>query len=179
MWRRKVLTAMIIFMVTIAGGSVCLLFLSLKASPPSNLGVREGRFAPCPESPNCVSTQSEDSEHWISPLTVSSDTNDPIGVLETIVMQMPRTQVVEKSSTYLRVEFRSAVFRFADDVEFYLEPKSERIHFRSASRMGRSDLGVNRARMETIRGFFEATQSALTTPPDSPAKSGPIVPVRS
>ncbi len=179
MWRRKVLTAIIVLMLTIVGGSACLLLLSVLASPPLNLGIRDGRLAACPNSPNCVSTQAEDHDHWIAPLTVSSDSHDPIGALESIVLRIPRTQIIEMTLTYLRVEFRSAVFRFVDDVEFYYEPESGRIHFRSASRIGKSDLGVNRARMETIRGLFEATQPAAVTPSVSPAKSGALVPVRS
>ncbi|MDA1230731.1 MAG: DUF1499 domain-containing protein [Planctomycetota bacterium] len=121
------------------------------ASRPSYLGVRDGRLAPCLDSPNCVSTQAEDHEHWIAPLTCSLLSDNVINLLETIVRQYPRTRVIEKTQDYLYVEFRSAFFRFTDDVEFYVEAESGRVHFRSASRVGRSDLGVNRARMERIR----------------------------
>ncbi len=178
MWRRYVLTAIILLMLTIAGGSACLLLLSVTASPPLNLGIRDGRLAACPDSPNCVSTQSEHREHWIEPLTVSSDAHNAIDALETIVLQLPRTQIIEKTPNYLRAEFKSALFRFADDVEFYLEQEPGRIHFRSASRVGRSDLGANRARMELIRSLFQAAQPASTPPLVPPANCGALFPVR-
>lgn len=149
--RRRVQSALIILMLVLLAASTGLFWLSITASRPSNLGVRDGRLAPCADSPNCVSTQAEDHEHWIAPLTCSLDSDKVINLLETIVRQQPRTRVIEKTQGYLYVEFRSALFRFTDDVEFYVEAESGRVHFRSASRVGRSDLGVNRARMERIR----------------------------
>ena len=172
------LTATVVLMLIIAGGTGILCLLSLTSSSPEDLGVRDGRLAKCPDSPNCVSTQAEDRDHWIAPLTVQKDSQDAIDVLAGIVLQLPRTQIIEKSSNYLRAEFRSAFFRFVDDVEFYVETESGHIHFRSASRVGRSDLGVNRARMEQIRRLFQATQPASTTSAVAPAKSSHLQPVR-
>lgn len=153
------LTAFAIVMLTLVASSACLLLLSLSASRPTNLGIRDGRLAPCPDSPNCVSTQAEDRDHWIAPLTCHGDSAAVIDVLCEIIEQLPRTQVIEKTDNYLYVEFRSAVFRFVDDVEFYVEADSSRVHLRSASRVGHSDLGVNRERMELIRQKFQASQS--------------------
>lgn len=163
------LTGIAIVMLIITAATAGLFLLSLTASRPPNLGVRDGRFAVCPDSPNCVSTQAEDRDHWIAPLTFQQDPDRVLDVLDEIVRRQPRTRVIEKSSNYLYVEFRTAFFRFVDDVEFCVEPESGRIHFRSASRVGRSDLGVNRARMELIRSEFQGTQSARTTKPDSSA----------
>lgn len=154
--RKRVQTAFVILMLVLVAGLTGLFLLSIVASRPQNLGVHNGRLAPCPDSPNCVATQTEDHEHWIAPLTYSSDSDNVINVLEAIVRQQPRTTVIEKKQDYLYVEFRSAFFRFTDDVEFYAEAESGRVHFRSASRVGRSDLGVNRARMERIRRVFLA-----------------------
>ena len=161
------LTAFAIVLLTVIAGTACLFLLSLTASRPSNLGVRDGRLAACPDSPNCVSTQAEDREHWIEPITYQGDSIAVIETLEEIVRQQPRTCIIERSTHYLRTEFRSAFFRFVDDVEFYVEPESGRVHFRSASRVGRSDMGVNRKRMELIRSQFQSTQSAAATQPDS------------
>ena len=163
------LTAFAIVVLTLTAGTVGLFLLSLTASRPSNLGVHNGRLAACPDSPNCVSTQAEDREHWIAPLTYQGDSDNVIETLEEIVRQQPRTRVIEKSPHYLNAEFRSAFFRFVDDVEFYVEAESGRVHFRSASRVGRSDMGVNRTRMESIRSLFQSTQSAATTPPIPPS----------
>ncbi len=149
--RRPVVTLLLSIAFSVAAGAVGLFLLSLTAERPRNLGVQDGRLASCPGSPNCVSTQAADREHWIAPISVGSSAISPIETLADIVRSMPRTTIVEQSNNYLRVEFRSLIFRFPDDVEFYFEPESARIHFRSASRVGHSDLGANRDRMETIR----------------------------
>ena len=172
------LTTFAIVMLIAAACIAGMFLLTFTSSSPVDLGVRDGRLAQCSESPNCVSTQAEDHDHWIAPLTIQKSLPNVIDVLEGIVLRLPRTQIIEKSSTYLRVEFRSAFFRFVDDVEFYAEPESGRVHFRSASRVGRSDLGVNRARMETIRSLFQSSQPASTTAPVLPANSGSSLPVR-
>jgi len=68
----------------------------------------------------------------------------------------PRTKIVEEGPDVLRAECRSRIFRFVDDVEIRFDNQAKRIHFRSASRLGRRDFGVNRERMETIRQEFLA-----------------------
>lgn len=163
-------TALAIVMLTLTAGTAGMFLLSLTASRPSNLGVRDGRLAACPDSPNCVSTQAEDREYWIAPLTYQGDSSTVIETLEEIVIQQPRTRIIEKSPHYLHAEFRSAFFRFVDDVEFYVEAESGRVHFRSASRVGRSDMGANRTRMELIRSLFQSTQAISTTQPATPPK---------
>jgi uncharacterized protein (DUF1499 family) len=154
-----VLSAFAIVTLILTLGTAGLFVLSFSAQRPSSLGVRDGRLASCPDSPNCVSTQAEDREHWIAPITFEQDPDSVIDTLEKLVTQLPRTRVIEKSSNYLYVEFRSSFFRFVDDVEFSVERESRRIHFRSASRVGHSDLGVNRKRMELIRILFQKSQS--------------------
>jgi uncharacterized protein (DUF1499 family) len=67
-------------------------------------------------------------------------------------------KVVTVEPNYVHAEFRSAIFRFVDDVEFLFDDKAKRLHFRSASRLGRSDFGVNRKRMtELVRELGERT----------------------
>jgi uncharacterized protein (DUF1499 family) len=154
-------------MFTVAAGAIGLFLLNLTAVRPSNLGVHEGRLSPCPSSPNCVSTQASDQEHWIAPLSVSAESPSPIETLADIVRTLPRATIVEQSNNYLRAEFRSRIFRFCDDVEFYFEAESNRVHFRSASRVGHSDLGVNRERMELIRKLFQQ-ETASSVNVDNP-----------
>lgn len=160
--KHPVLSAFLTVLFCVAAGALGLLLLSLTASAPGNLGVRNGRLAPCPSSPNCVSTQAEDREHWIAPISVTFQDPPVMELLAEIVRELPRTKIVEQSDVYLRAEFRSRVFRFCDDVEFYFEKESGRIHFRSASRVGHSDLGVNRIRMEQIRELFLSRAPART-----------------
>jgi uncharacterized protein (DUF1499 family) len=118
---------------------------------PTNLGVREGKLAPCPSSPNCVSSQCTDPTHQITPLPLTSSPSETLANLKSIIQSLPRTQIITESDDYLYVEFKSALMGFVDDVEFYVDRSANVIQVRSASRLGKSDLGVNRQRIETIR----------------------------
>ncbi len=118
---------------------------------PNNLGISNGKLAPCPNSPNCVSSQSTDAAHKIAPLTFTSTPEQAIANLKKIIQSLPRTQIITESPDYLYAEFKSALLGFVDDVEFYLDRNANVIQVRSASRLGQSDLGVNRKRIETIR----------------------------
>jgi len=111
----------------------------------------EPRLAPCPTSPNCVSSDAEDARHRIAPLTIKGDASRSWAALASLLKDEPRMRVVEESDTYLHATARTRVFRFVDDVEFELRATEGIIAVRSASRVGRSDLGVNRRRVESIR----------------------------
>jgi uncharacterized protein (DUF1499 family) len=113
-----------------------------------------GQFAECPSKPNCVSTKSVISYNKISPLGYNGSTDNARDSLLRLIKSMPRTNIMSEKESLIHVEFTSKIFRFVDDVEFYFEDPGI-IHFRSASRLGHSDLGVNRERMENIRQLFE------------------------
>jgi uncharacterized protein (DUF1499 family) len=72
------------------------------------------------------------------------------------VLSLPRTQIVSESKGYLHAECRSGVFGFVDDLELHLRPQSDSIAVRSASRLGYSDFGVNRKRVESLRAALAA-----------------------
>ena len=125
------------------------------ASRPTNLGVTDGRLAPCPASPNCVSTQAEDAQHRMEPIPFSGTRRGDDG--RGSKRSFPPCRECEwspRQDNYLHVEATSRLFRFVDDVEFYLDADARLIHFRSASRVGHSDLGANRARMHRIQADF-------------------------
>lgn len=119
---------------------------------PTNLGVREGRLAPCRSSPNCVSSQADpsDREHYVAPLRASMDE------VRAAVQSLPRTRIVLAHTDYLYAEFRSKLLGYVDDVEFFFDGAV--IQVRSASRLGRRDFGVNRARVEEIRQRLASTR---------------------
>jgi uncharacterized protein (DUF1499 family) len=79
-----------------------------------------------------------------------------MAALKNIILHKKRTKIVTETSTYLHAEFTSALWRFVDDVEFSFDENAKRIHMRSASRLGKSDLGVNRKRVEAIREVWNA-----------------------
>ena len=109
---------------------------------------------PCPPTPNCVSTQAKDAVHFIAPISYRGTAEEAMARIAAIVGSMPRAKIVERKPASMRVEFRTRLFRFVDDVMFEIDDAKKTIEFRSASRVGRNDLGVNRKRMETIRARF-------------------------
>jgi uncharacterized protein (DUF1499 family) len=139
----------VLHVMVILSGSV--LLAGCHGARPATLGVRDGRLAPCPSSPNCVSSRAEDDVHRVAPFPFTGTAGAAIGRLAGIVRSLPRASVVAATETYLHAEFRSAVFRFVDDAEFSADESAGVIQVRSASRVGSSDLGVNRKRIEGIR----------------------------
>lgn len=129
---------------------------SFSGTRPNNLGIEEGQLADCPESPNCVSSQSADVVHKIDPFTYETSATEAFDSLKTIINSMDNAKIIREDEDYLYAEFTSAIMGFVDDVEFYLDEADRIIHVRSASRLGESDLGVNRKRVETIRSIFES-----------------------
>lgn len=113
----------------------------------------------CPNSPNCVSTQSTDKRHTIEPMTYEGSITDAMHRITNIINSMERSKIITTGDDCLKVEFKSALFRFVDDVEFHFDDESKVIHFRSVSRVGYGDMGVNRKRMERIRSLFNVEQN--------------------
>jgi uncharacterized protein (DUF1499 family) len=113
---------------------------------PSNLGVKDGKLAACPGTPNCVSSQSDDAQSKIDALPGVA-----IAEIKKVVNAMAGTTIVEEKDNYLYAEFKSKLMGYVDDVEFYLDSSANAVQVRSASRLGKSDLGVNRKRVEEIR----------------------------
>lgn len=113
------------------------------------------QLAACPERPNCVSSREVGSSHYIEPLSYQGGIEEARQRLLTVIAGFPRSRVIEDTGAYLRTTFTSFLFRFTDDVEFQFEEGEKRIHMRSASRVGYSDLGANRRRCEAIRERFQ------------------------
>ena len=134
---------------------VAIAVLSATSRRPDSLGERDGRLAACPDSPNCVSTQADRESQRMESLRFAGDPAVALTQLRDVVTAMPRARVITQNENYLHVEFTSALFRFVDDVEFFVDREQRAIHFRSASRVGQSDLGVNRKRMSAIVGQYE------------------------
>jgi uncharacterized protein (DUF1499 family) len=157
MWWKILL---IILILMIAGWAAMMTILSATSRRPDNLGVHEGKLAPCPNTPNCVSTQADDDAHRMDPIPFEGDADEALTRLKAVLAAQPRTTIVSADGHYLHAVCVSLLFRFVDDVEFLVDSDAKVIHFRSASRAGRSDLGVNRKRMEEIRKDFESLSVA-------------------
>lgn len=105
---------------------------------------------PCPESPNCVSTQTDQADKKMEAIPFAGDPQKALAAIKMVVAKMPRTELKTETENSLHFTFTSAIFRFVDDVEFLVDSENQAIHFRSASRTGYSDLGVNRKRMSQL-----------------------------
>jgi uncharacterized protein (DUF1499 family) len=136
--------------VAFAAGRVMGLFSGKR---PDSLGVANGRLAPCKPSPNCVSSQADrdDPVHYIAPIAAGRHPVETFARLKRLVRETPRTHIVSDAPDYLYAEYSSRLFGFVDDVEFWLDTPAGVIQVRSASRLGYSDLGVNRDRIDGIR----------------------------
>lgn len=133
---------------------------NFSGKPPASLGVHDGRLAPCGKKPNCVSSQSEaeikgEGPHHVHPFTFAGDPEVALQRLARVLRAQPRITVVTQTDRYLHAECATALMGFVDDLEFYLMPDERLIHVRSASRLGYSDWGVNRARVEALREAFD------------------------
>ena len=143
--------AVFLFTIMIFGCSGC---------RPLNLGVTDGKLSPCPDSPNCVSSQSSDKRHFIEPIRYEETEQMAMERLTGLIQGMKRCRIITMEDHYIHAEFTSTFFRFVDDVEFYFDSTAKIIHVRSASRIGYSDFGVNRQRMEKVRSLFNKRASS-------------------
>jgi uncharacterized protein (DUF1499 family) len=119
-----------------------------------SVGVKDGKLAQCPDKPNCVSSLAGDKIHFIEPFKYSADFNKAKQALIDTIKSQDRAAVISDSENYIHAEFRSRIFRFTDDVEFLFDDETKTVHLRSASRLGYSDMGVNRKRIENLREIF-------------------------
>jgi uncharacterized protein (DUF1499 family) len=118
------------------------------------LGIDNDQLMQCPETPNCVNSQATDEKHFIQPILLVGTQQEAQNRLLKILKAWKRSKIIVVQDNYIRAEFKSKLFRFIDDVEFYfpaIEKEDVIIHIRSASRVGHSDFGVNRKRIEEIR----------------------------
>jgi len=120
---------------------------------PDYLGVKDGKLPRPKSTPNCVSSQADpsDAEHYIAPIPFKGSTVDAMAAVRKAIETMERSTVLRHEPNYLYAEVRSKLMGFIDDVEFTHDDKAGLIHVRSASRLGRKDFGVNRARVEALR----------------------------
>jgi len=130
-------------------GSLLPLALTSSLSLASNL-------ADCPSSPNCVSSDSQTEQHQIDAIQPKASLDESWAALKAYIQQTPRFALIEQQDNYLKAEATTLIMRFTDDVEFEKRPADNLIAVRSASRIGHSDLGANRQRIEEIRTYLSS-----------------------
>ena len=137
----------------LAFGAIVMPLFSCSGTRPANLGVKDQRLAPCPATPNCVSSD-DGAAHEIAAFQLAVAPGDGWRALHAALAALSRTQIVTATDDYIHAECRSAVFGFVDDLELHLRPAQNVIAVRSASRLGHSDFGVNRKRVEKLRALL-------------------------
>ena len=134
----------------------------IKEEKKMEISAMAGSPERCPKSPNCVSSVDTSRGHYIAPLKFTGSAKEAQYRLLRVLNQFEGARVITFESNVIEAEFISAVFRFVDDVEFHLDETERIIHVRSASRVGFSDLGVNRRRIEKIRKLFQEDEDNMS-----------------
>lgn len=141
-----------------------LAILSLSAcsgNRPQQLLNGDGTFVECPTSPNCVSSDSTSEQHQVAAFTINPDAADLWQSVKVVVATLPRTTLAVDQAQYLHAECRSALMGYVDDLQLQLRPDQGIIAVYSASRLGHSDFGVNRERVEHLRSLLSQQQLIL------------------
>lgn len=144
----------VIVLAAVAAGQAGL----LRGQAPTDLGVRDGRLKPPAATPNSVSSQAAlypgRADALIAPLPATGDATASMAKLEALVQALPGAAVIRREPGYLYVQFTTRLMKYVDDAEFWFDPAAGVIQVRSASRLGQSDMGANRARIEALRGLL-------------------------
>lgn len=150
--------ALIVIALVVITGLVAGQLGLLKGAPPTDLGVHDGKLKPPSQTPNSVSSQAplypdhpKRDYADIAPLPLKGEPEAMLDRIATIIEGMEGGKVIKREPGYLYAQFTTRLMKYVDDVEFWFDPDAKVIHVRSASRLGSSDLGVNRKRIESIR----------------------------
>lgn len=142
----------------VPSGAVYLILLSLFTLSSSAISVEEGllimKLKPCPNSPNCVSSQSDSNSHKISPLSYQSSAKEALEKIKKTILAFPNSHLFKENDQYLHIVFKTRFLKFVDDVEILVDASEKVIHLRSASRTGYWDFGTNRRRIKQIKKKF-------------------------
>jgi uncharacterized protein (DUF1499 family) len=128
-----------------------LLWKNLRVPETTGL-TTQGRLHPCLPSPNCVCCCHNDPTHYIAPLSYTSD--ESLNQIQAFLSAHYTTQVIQRTPDYLHVVVTTPLMHYKDDLEFAVDRQKKTIRVRSASRIGYSDGGINRARIEALRTFL-------------------------
>lgn len=121
---------------------------------PKNLGVGDGKLAKMPNTPNAVSSQTDIEDKKVEPLKFNGNLEETKTKIVNIINNYEGTKIIKSEKNYIHVVFTTGGMKYKDDVEFYFDEKNKIIHFRSASRVGYSDMGLNKKRFDEIKNYY-------------------------
>jgi uncharacterized protein (DUF1499 family) len=139
----------------IAASFLVMSLFACAGTRPASLGIKDGRLAACPSTPNCVSSDAADASHAIAAFTLSAPPEQAWRALRAALESLPRVKIITATADYLHAESSSVFFGFVDDLELNLRPTQNLIAVRSAARLGYGDFGVNRRRVENLRQLVQ------------------------
>ncbi len=161
-------TTIIIISLIIIAAIILLFILGLMSKSGTAPGLVEGNLSKCHNKPNCFSTEKkDDTAHYIAPIKIPQDINielDSLHILKDTIRDMGGS-IEDESQDYFASTFSSGVFGFVDDFEIRVDPKENLIHIRSASRVGRGDMGVNKKRIKLLKQLYK--KNILSADPHS------------
>ena len=154
--KRKMLKTILIILLVIALAILVRFFMLGNRSKSGNApGLLSGVLSKCPDKPNCVNSEFiDDQAHFISPLSYPAPKSEEAMTLIRQAIQEAGGKIISEDDTYISATFTVSIFGFVDDLECRNDPSNHKIQIRSASRVGYSDLGVNRERVELISNLF-------------------------
>ncbi len=153
----RILRRVVVVLLAVAAAVLAAGFAGLFAgSPPANSGPRDGALAPCPATPNCVSSGATDARQKIAPIAFTGTAAAALTRMDRTIVAQPGAAIVTRKDGYIHATFRSRWLGFVDDLEVLAVPERSVLELRSASRLGRSDFGVNRARADRLAAAFAA-----------------------
>jgi len=123
-------------------------------STPTHLGHKNGQLAAMPDKPNAVSSQTDIVDKHVEPLAYKGSTEETINSVLAAFNEMGSNEIQTQESHYIYSVFTTGNLHFHDDVEVLLDEQTKQVHFRSQSRAGHSDLGLNRARYEEFKALY-------------------------
>jgi len=127
----------------------------LKGKRPEILGIHNNQLRDCPEKSNCVSSYSSNLKFNIEPLPYFSSAENSINKIQKILLGIKGISIITQDTDYIYAECKSFFLGFVDDLEVYCDESKQQCFVRSASRLGYSDFGVNRKRIEKIRKLIQ------------------------
>ena len=133
---------------------IIILMMGLNLKTPSSIGVVEGQLAALPDTPNAVSSQTNDLTKQVLPFPFKGDLAQTKAKILAIVKEMNGTTLITETNNYIHIVYETEVMKYRDDVEFYFDSENKVVHFRSASRIGYSDKGLNKQRYELIWNHY-------------------------
>lgn len=133
---------------------ILIIVMMAKNMKTPELGVENGQFKPLSSNPNGVSSQAKDDSKLVETLPFSGDLEATKTLLLEVCKSYGDVKIIREERTYIHVVFTTGKMKFNDDAEFYLDEEKQLVHYRSESRIGYSDMGLNRERYDALASSY-------------------------